>query len=154
MTDDTDEVIPDEPVEVLVDAQDKDVPAPARETSRANLGVYLGEISRIPLLDREEEQALARRARAGDEAAKQRLVKANLRLVVQVARRHVNRGLPLPDLIEEGNLGLLRAVEKFEPERGLRFSTYAVWWLRHFIDRKSTRLNSSHIQKSRMPSSA
>jgi len=135
MTDDTDEVIPDEPVDVLVGAEDAHVPAPTRETSRANLGVYLGEISRIPLLDREEEQALARRARAGDEAAKQRLVESNLRLVVQVARRYLNRGLPLPDLIEEGNLGLVRAVEKFEPERGLRFSTYAVWWIRHFITR-------------------
>jgi RNA polymerase sigma factor (sigma-70 family) len=135
MSDDMDEVIADEPIDVLVDATDEAVPDPTRETARANLKVYFGEISRIPLLDREQEQELARRARAGDESAKQQLVECNLRLVVQVARRYLNRGLPLPDLIEEGNLGLLRAVEKFDPDRGLRFSTYAVWWVRHFITR-------------------
>ncbi len=135
MTTDDDEVLPDEPLDVLVDTPDADVRAETREQSRANLGVYLREIGRIPLLGRDEEAALARRVRAGDEAAKAHFVEANLRLVVQVARRYLNRGLPLPDLIEEGNLGLLRAVEKFEPERGLRFSTYATWWIRHFITR-------------------
>jgi len=129
------EAVPDEPLEPLVDAVDEDVRDETRETSRANLGVYLSEIARIPLLTREEEQALARRARAGDEAAKQRMTEANLRLVVQIARRYLNRGLPLPDLIEEGNLGLLRAVEKFEPERGTRFSTYATWWIRQAVTR-------------------
>jgi len=129
------EPVPDEPLEPLVDAVDADVRDESRETSRANLGVYLAEIARIPLLTREEEQALARRVRAGDEAAKQRMVEANLRLVVQIARRYRNRGLPLPDLIEEGNLGLLRAVEKFEPERGTRFSTYATWWIRQAVTR-------------------
>ena len=129
------EAVPDEPLEPLVDAVDEDVRDESRETSRANLGVYLSEIARIPLLTREEEEALARRARAGDEVAKQRMVEANLRLVVQIARRYLNRGLPLPDLIEEGNLGLLRAVEKFEPERGTRFSTYATWWIRQAITR-------------------
>jgi len=129
------EAVPDEPLEPLVDAVDEDVRDESRETSRANLGVYLSEIARIPLLTREEEQALARRARAGDEVAKQRMVEANLRLVVQIARRYLNRGLPLPDLIEEGNLGLLRAVEKFEPERGTRFSTYATWWIRQAVTR-------------------
>jgi RNA polymerase sigma factor (sigma-70 family) len=97
--------------------------------------VYLKEISRIALLTREEEGELARRIRAGDDAAKQRLVEANLRLVVQVARRYLNRGLPLSDLIEEGNIGLLRAVDKFDPARGVRFSTYAVWWIRQAVAR-------------------
>jgi len=129
------EAVPDEPLEPLVDVVDADVRDETRETSRANLSVYLSEISRIPLLTREEEQALARRVRAGDEAAKQRMIEANLRLVVQIARRYLNRGLPLPDLIEEGNLGLLRAVEKFEPDRGTRFSTYATWWIRQAVTR-------------------
>ncbi|MGH7356259.1 MAG: sigma-70 family RNA polymerase sigma factor [Candidatus Rokuibacteriota bacterium] len=127
--------IPDEPLHDLVDAVDEDVRAETRDTSRANLDVYLKEIARIPLLTREQETEVARRVRAGDEAAKQRMIEANLRLVVQVARRYRNRGLPLPDLIEEGNIGLLRAVEKFDPDRGLRFSTYAVWWLRQAIVR-------------------
>jgi RNA polymerase sigma factor (sigma-70 family) len=135
VTEDANDAIPDEPLDTLVDAPDKEVREETRETSRANLAVYFGEIARIPLLTREDEVALARRVRAGDEAAKARLVEANLRLVVQVARRYLNRGLPLPDLIEEGNLGLLRAVEKFDPDRGTRFSTYAVWWIRQAIVR-------------------
>jgi RNA polymerase sigma factor (sigma-70 family) len=129
------EVISDEPLEPLVDTVDEDVREETRETSRANLAVYLKEISRIPLLTREEEQELARRAKAGDDRAKQRLIEANLRLVVQIARRYLNRGLPLPDLIEEGNLGLMRAVDKFEPERNLRFSTYGTWWIRQAVVR-------------------
>jgi RNA polymerase nonessential primary-like sigma factor len=132
---DADERVPDEPLDTLLDSEDTDQPEKTRETSRANLAVYLREISRIALLTREQELDLARRARAGDETATQRLVEANLRLVVQVARRYLNRGLPLSDLIEEGNIGLLRAVEKFEPERGLRFSTYAVWWIRQAVAR-------------------
>src|SRR5258705_11816039 len=92
-------IVPDEPLEPLVDAVDGDVRDETRETSRANLGVYLAEIARIPLLTREEEQALARRVRAGDESAKQRMTEANLRLVVQIARRYLNRGLALPDPI-------------------------------------------------------
>jgi RNA polymerase sigma factor (sigma-70 family) len=135
MTDEHEEPLPDEPLDVLVDADDADVREETRDTSRANLSAYFGEISRIPLLTRDEEVALARRVQAGDEAAKTKLTEANLRLVVQVARRYLNRGLPLPDLIEEGNLGLIRAVEKFDPERGTRFSTYATWWIRHFIVR-------------------
>jgi RNA polymerase sigma factor (sigma-70 family) len=132
---DDEATIPDEPLEALLDAVDEDTREETRETSRANLAVYLREISGITLLSREEEQDLARRVRAGDEAAKARLIEANLRLVVQVARRYFNRGLPLPDLIEEGNLGLIRAVEKFDPDRGVRFSTYATWWIRHAIAR-------------------
>ena len=135
MSEDLDEAIPDEPIDVLVDAKDEEVRAESRETSRANLGVYLREIGGIPLLTREEEVELARRSRAGDENAKQRLIESNLRLVVQIARRYLNRGLPLPDLIEEGNLGLLRAVEKFDPERGNRFSTYGTWWIRQAVVR-------------------
>jgi RNA polymerase primary sigma factor len=135
MTDAHDEALPDEPLDVLVDAKDGDARPETRETSRANLSTYFSEIARIPLLSREDEVALARRVRAGDEAAKTTLTESNLRLVVQVARRYRNRGLPLPDLIEEGNLGLIRAVEKFDGERGTRFSTYATWWIRHFIVR-------------------
>ena len=136
MSEDPDhEVISDEPLAPLVDASDREVRAEARETSRANLSLYLSEISRIRLLTREEEVDLARRAQAGEERAKAQLTEANLRLVVQIARRYLNRGLPLPDLIEEGNLGLMRAAEKFEPERGTRFSTYAAWWIRHAIVR-------------------
>jgi RNA polymerase primary sigma factor len=132
---DADERVPDEPLDTLLDAEDTDQREETRDTSRANLAVYLREIARIPLLTREQEGELARRIRAGEEAAKQRLIEANLRLVVQVARRYINRGLPLPDLIEEGNIGLLRAVEKFEPERGTRFATYATWWIRQAVSR-------------------
>jgi RNA polymerase primary sigma factor len=132
---DEDEVIPDEPLDILVDAPDEEVRPETRETSRANLAVYFREIARIPSLSREEEVALARRVQAGDAEAKRQLIEANLRLVVQVARRYLNRGLPLADLIEEGNLGLIRAVEKFEAERGVRFATYATWWIRHAIVR-------------------
>jgi RNA polymerase primary sigma factor len=132
---DAGDVIPDEPLEPLVDAEDVDQREETRDTSRANLAVYFQEIARIPLLTAAEEIALGRRVQAGDETAKQRMVEANLRLVVQIARRYRNRGLPLPDLIEEGNIGLLRAVEKFDPDRGARFSTYAAWWVRHAVTR-------------------
>jgi len=135
MSDEAEEVVPDEPIDTLVDAVDHEVREETRETSRENLRVYLNEIVRIPLLSGEDEAALARRVRAGDADAKARLTEANLRLVVQIARRYLNRGLPLPDLIEEGNLGLLRAVQKFDAERGTRFSTYATWWIRQAIVR-------------------
>ena len=129
------EEIPDEPLEPLLDVVDVDARPETRDTNRANLGVYLREISRLPLLSREEEGVLARRVRQGDEAAKARMVESNLRLVVQIARRYRNRGLPLLDLIEEGNLGLLHAVEKFDPDRNTRFSTYATWWIRQAVTR-------------------
>jgi RNA polymerase nonessential primary-like sigma factor len=96
---------------------------------------YLDEIGISPLLTAEEEKKYSRRALRGDEAARQRMIESNLRLVVNIARRYVNRGLPLLDLIEEGNLGLIHAVKKFDPERGFRFSTYATWWIRQNIER-------------------
>ncbi len=95
--------------------------------------LYLNEIGASPLLTAEEEVYFARRAQKGDEASRKRMIESNLRLVVRIARRYVNRGLALLDLIEEGNLGLIRAVEKFDPERGFRFSTYATWWIRQTI---------------------
>ncbi len=97
--------------------------------------LYLGEIGFSPLLTAEEEVYYARRAQKGEEEARKRMIESNLRLVVKIARRYINRGLPLLDLIEEGNLGLIRAVEKFDPERGFRFSTYATWWIRQTIER-------------------
>ncbi|OEC45348.1 RNA polymerase sigma factor RpoS [Pseudomonas sp. 1D4] len=97
--------------------------------------LYLNEIGFSPLLTPEEEVHFARLAQRGDPAGRKRMIESNLRLVVKIARRYVNRGLSLLDLIEEGNLGLIRAVEKFDPERGFRFSTYATWWIRQTIER-------------------
>ncbi|MCG3723513.1 RNA polymerase sigma factor RpoS [Vibrio cincinnatiensis] len=97
--------------------------------------MYLSEIGFSPLLTAEEEVLYARRALRGDDAARKRMIESNLRLVVKISRRYSNRGLALLDLIEEGNLGLIRAVEKFDPERGFRFSTYATWWIRQTIER-------------------
>lgn len=97
--------------------------------------IYLNEIGFSPLLTAEEEVYFARKAIKGEEAARKRMIESNLRLVVKISRRYVNRGLALLDLIEEGNLGLIRAVEKFDPERGFRFSTYATWWIRQTIER-------------------
>lgn len=97
--------------------------------------LYLSEIGYSPLLSAEEEVYFSRLALKGDEAARKRMIESNLRLVVKISRRYLNRGLTLLDLIEEGNLGLIRAVEKFDPERGFRFSTYATWWIRQTIER-------------------
>lgn len=97
--------------------------------------IYLAEIGFSPLLSAEEEAEYGRRARAGDDAARCRMIESNLRLVVNIARRYQHRGLPLLDLIEEGNLGLIHAVGKFDPDRGFRFSTYATWWIRQAIER-------------------
>jgi RNA polymerase nonessential primary-like sigma factor len=97
--------------------------------------LYLNEIGASKLLTAEEEVHYARLAQKGDAAARRKMIECNLRLVVKIARRYMNRGLALLDLIEEGNLGLIRAVEKFDPERGFRFSTYATWWIRQTIER-------------------
>ena len=97
--------------------------------------MYLNEIGFSPLLTAEEEVYYGRKAQAGDDEARKRMIESNLRLVVKIARRYMNRGLALLDLIEEGNLGLIRGVEKFDPERGFRFSTYATWWIRQTIER-------------------
>jgi RNA polymerase nonessential primary-like sigma factor len=97
--------------------------------------IYLGEIGKARLLTAEEEVELSRAARNGCMASRQRMIESNLRLVVNVARPYIKRGLPLLDLVEEGNLGLIRAVEKFDPDRGCRFSTYATWWIRQSVER-------------------
>jgi RNA polymerase nonessential primary-like sigma factor len=105
--------------------------------------IYLNEIGASRLLTADEEKSIARRIQKGDEDARQRMIESNLRLVVKIARRYSNRGLPLLDLIEEGNLGLMHAVGKFDPERGFRFSTYATWWIRQTIERAI--MNQSRI---------
>jgi RNA polymerase nonessential primary-like sigma factor len=97
--------------------------------------IYLNEIGYTPLLTPEEETKYGRLALRGNKKARARMIECNLRLVVKIARRYMNRGMPLLDLIEEGNLGLMHAVEKFDPERGFRFSTYATWWIRQTIER-------------------
>jgi RNA polymerase primary sigma factor len=100
-----------------------------------SMDMYLDRIGRWPLLDAEEERDLARKARAGDEQAKKKLIESNLRLVVSVAKVYSRSGVPLPDLIQEGNIGLIKAVDAFDPDKGFRFSTYAVAWIRQFITR-------------------
>jgi RNA polymerase primary sigma factor len=133
----TGEPEPDDAVEAEddLDGAEAEVELEATPAARNALAVYQREISRIPRLTREEELALAKRVAAGDADAERRMVEANLRLVIKIARRYMNRGLALGDLIEEGNLGLLRAVRKYRWERGTRFSTYAVWWIRQFVVR-------------------
>jgi len=116
----------------------KDVSSKTQDEAPSNLDatqLYLSEIGFSPLLTAEEEVYFSRLALKGDEPSRKRMIESNLRLVVKIARRYNNRGLPLLDLIEEGNLGLIRAVEKFDPERGFRFSTYATWWIRQTIER-------------------
>ncbi|HEX5787611.1 MAG TPA: RNA polymerase sigma factor RpoS [Woeseiaceae bacterium] len=116
-------------------ATGSDSPLPGGNGAHDATRLYLNEIGASPLLSADEEKRLARRARCGDESARRRMIESNLRLVVKIARRYLNRGLPLLDLIEEGNLGLIHAVAKFDPDRGFRFSTYATWWIRQTIER-------------------
>ena len=133
------------PPEPLVEA---DEPAPAEEAAAAAAPteapteflsdvtqIYLHEIGLNRLLTPEEELAYARRAAAGEFAARQKMIEHNLRLVVNIAKQYLNRGVPMLDLVEEGNLGLMHALEKFDPERGFRFSTYATWWIRQNVER-------------------
>jgi len=139
------ENLPDDEEVLLEDDSDKDEPG---DDSKLAFGtgdmsgiqmdatrLYLSEIGYSKLLTAEEEVCFSRLAQKGDVKARQRMIESNLRLVVKIARRYMNRGLALLDLIEEGNLGLIRAVEKFDPERGFRFSTYATWWIRQTIER-------------------
>jgi RNA polymerase sigma factor (sigma-70 family) len=109
--------------------------------------LYLKEIRKTPLLRFEQEQELGKRIKAGDEDARAAMIEANLRLVVSMGKRYINRGMPFSDIIEEGNLGLIRAVEKFDYKRGFRFSTYASWWIRQAIERAI----SNQVRLIRMP---
>jgi RNA polymerase nonessential primary-like sigma factor len=122
-----------EPAEEAAEETREVAVEPALQADATRL--YLKEIGFSPLLSAEEEVYFSRRARKGEEASRKRMIESNLRLVVKISRRYMNRGLALLDLIEEGNLGLIRAVEKFDPERGFRFSTYATWWIRQTIER-------------------
>ena len=121
------EELSDEDLEITVD----NVDAFADDSVR----LYLREIGKIPLLSNEEEAELAKQIVEGDRKAKDKMVEANMRLVVSIAKRYSGRGLDFLDLIQEGNTGLLRAVEKFDPEKGFKFSTYATWWIRQAITR-------------------
>ena len=107
--------------------------ARAVDEGRESLDLYLDEISRVPLLSREEETALARKAFKGNVAAQEKLARHNVRFVVSVAKKFQNRGVPLVDLIGEGNLGLMTAARKFDPDRGVKFISYAVWWIRQAV---------------------
>jgi RNA polymerase nonessential primary-like sigma factor len=113
----------------------RDIPAEVAGESSDTLTLYLRDVRRTELFTAEEEFETATRARAGDFSARQSMIEHNLRLVVSIAKGYLGRGVPLSDLIEEGNLGLMHAIDKFEPERGFRFSTYATWWIRQAVER-------------------
>ncbi len=123
--------LPDEPDELPLKGVSPEKVRKALDATQ----IYLNEIGFSPLLTAEEEVKYSRLALKGDAASRNRMIESNLRLVVKIARRYLNRGMSLLDLIEEGNLGLIRAVEKYDPERGFRFSTYATWWIRQTIER-------------------
>lgn len=126
------------PIEELLDEESAQSPAETEygyDELHDVTQLYLNEIGRESLLTPEQEKELAHRMRQGDFEARQQMIQHNLRLVVNIAKHYINRGLSLLDLIEEGNLGLMHALEKFEPERGFRFSTYATWWIRQNIER-------------------
>jgi RNA polymerase nonessential primary-like sigma factor len=118
-----------------VGGRTKRVSEESATTDLDTIKLYLKEIRKTPLLTFAEEQALAKRSQEGDAEARAKMIEANLRLVVAIGKRYINRGLPFSDIIEEGNLGLIRAVEKFEYKRGFKFSTYASWWIRQSIER-------------------
>ena len=111
----------------------KEIKKTATSGGHNSLDIYLNEIRRYPLLTREDELALARKARDGDAAAREKLVRSNLRFVVSIAKKYVGNGVPLEDLINDGNFGLVKAAERFDPERGFKFISYAVWWIRQSI---------------------
>jgi RNA polymerase primary sigma factor len=130
----SDKWVPDEEAEEVVAEAAKPVYLDD-DVADDSVRLYLREIGKIPLLNAEEELALAQRVVAGEQLAKDQMAEANMRLVVSIAKRYVGRGLDLLDLIQEGNTGLLRAVEKFDPDKGFKFSTYATWWIRQAITR-------------------
>ena len=136
-TDDDDEPDPEEAVldEEDIDVEKIDLSVPDGISIEDPVRMYLKEIGKVPLLSADEEIELARRMELGDEEAKKKLAEANLRLVVSIAKRYVGRGMLFLDLIQEGNLGLIKAVEKFDYRKGYKFSTYATWWIRQAITR-------------------
>ena len=135
-TEEDDEILDDMILEDAdIDIEKIDLSVPDGVSIEDPVRMYLKEIGKVPLLTAEEEIELAKRMEAGDEKAKQKLAEANLRLVVSIAKRYVGRGMLFLDLIQEGNLGLIKAVEKFDYEKGYKFSTYATWWIRQAITR-------------------
>jgi RNA polymerase nonessential primary-like sigma factor len=136
---DADDAPMDEPPavepEVVTELPQREAAGDLSGESTDTLTLYLRDVRRTTLFTAEEEYATAVRARAGDFAARQSMIEHNLRLVVSIAKGYLGRGVPLADLIEEGNLGLMHAIDKFEPERGFRFSTYATWWIRQAVER-------------------
>jgi len=128
-------VFAEEEEEVVDDISEKELPMAELDSCDDAIKIYLRDIQRTPLLTADAEKELAQRIETGDKAARNKMIESNLRLVVKIAKRYINRGLPFLDLIEEGNLGLIKAVERFSLTKECRFSTYATWWIRQAIDR-------------------